>query len=976
MNTLTKLFSRQCYRSIPFWLLVLLALYSALGFIVLPKIIHNTITEQVNTRLGWQTEIQKIEFNPFLLTLTIEQLAITENKEASLSFTHFHADFELRSIIEGAYTFKNIELIDPNFHLQIDENGITNLQQALIEHPQIETDPAPVTDAAPSAIPKLLFDDISVKNGALSATDASRGEIIKHQLNPISFNLRSFSTFVEKGGDYQLQMALDDNQSFDWKGNIAVAPIASQGSFTIKGIKIERFWPYLEQFSPYQLRKSSTNLQANYALSYIDDRLQLQLNEAFITVNDIELADQQKSSPFINIKQIKIGPTKFDLLKQSVAITKIAIDTFNLEVVRDKSGELELLAPLNVFLAKNETEVTEATPQQEKAQTTPFLWSIDDIVVNNSAVQITDNFVQGGHVINIHNIGAKLSVLNQSLTNQQPFEFAYQVESSGENSFLGQLVAQPFSLNSQVKLSQLPITLIQPYIAEIAHISIDKGELSVDADVVLSIHDKDGLSGKFTGNIEFDDFESRDTLNDRRLLGWEKLAVTPLSINLSPLAIDIKKIALDKPYSRLVITEDRKVNFSQLMIENKTQSPTTQSSEPGPKIDIGEIMLKDGGAYFADLSLQPQFSTSIEQLNGEIKGLSSNNLESADVDIKGRVEEYGKVSIVGKINPLAGDLTTDINVNFDKIELTTMTPYSGRYAGYVIDKGKLSLDLNYKIANGILDGNNRLILDQFELGEKVNSEEAVDLPLKLALALFKDSDGIIDISLPTKGDMNSPDFEIGGIVMKALVNVLTKAITAPFSLLANIVGGDEDSLNAVSFTLGSATLDNEQKQNLKTVAALLTKRPQLILEMRVNVDGEQERKVLQQQAVTMLLDLNNKDPQQKIDAMELLFTQQTSEKELLEFKNKLVTAKDKQLQVDETAFNQQYQQALFDHLVLLQPVTNLQLSELAQQRISIIKNELIKVNRVDNKQVFALQPSLNGRAEDTLIETIFSLNTK
>lgn len=977
MNTFKKLFSRRFYRSITFWLLSLLALYSVLGFVVLPKLIHNTISEQVSTRLGWTTNIDKVEFNPFMMTLSIDKLAIADGKTEIISFSRFLADFEMRSITEGAYTFKNIALTDPNFHLMIDKDGNTNIQLALDAHPQPETEVTEVDDT-PTAMPKLLFDNISVENGALSATDASRGDVIKHQLNPISFNLQTFSTYIEEGGDYKLHISLDEGQSLDWKGNISIAPIASVGSFNLKGIRIERFWPYLAAFSPYQLRHSNTDIQANYALSYIDDRPQLQLNEALVAINDIKLADPQKTDPFVNIKQIKIGPTKFDLLKQSVMIDKVAIDTINLEVVRDKDGELALLAPLNAFLEKADEAPTEAVQAVGAEPTTPFLWSIDNIVIDNSVVQITDHFVKGGNAIKVHNIRAELSTLNQSLTNKQPFELAYQVASSGENSFSGELVAQPFSLQSKINLSQLPIPLIQPYVAEVAHVSIDKGALSIDGDATLAMHEKTGLSGKFNGNIDFSNFESQDTLNKQRLLGWEKLSVKPLALNLSPLSIAIKKVALTKPYSRLIITEDRKINFSELMIAQTPEKPQPKSpsSGPDPKIDIAEITIKDGGAYFADLSLRPQFGTSIEQLNGFIKGLSSSNLESADVDIKGRVEEYGKVAVIGEINPLSGDLTTDINVNFDKIELTTMTPYSGRYAGYVIDKGKLSLDLNYKIANGILDGKNRLILDQFELGDKVDSEEAVDLPLKLALALFKDSDGIIDISLPTKGDMNSPDFEIGGIVMKALVNVLTKAITSPFSLLANLVGGDQDALQSVSFTLGSATLDSTQKENLKTLAKLLIKRPQLILEMRVNVDSEQETRILQQQALTKKLDLNNKDQQQQLTAMESLLEKIEGKKAVTDIKNSLVATQDKKQEVDAAAFNKQYQQALFEHLSLLQPIASLQLTELAQQRISTIKNELIKVNKVDNQQIFALKSSLKATAKDAKINTIFSLTSK
>ena len=988
MSIFKKLLSRQFYRSIIFWFLFLLTLYTVFGFLLLPKLLDNTIRDQVNSHLGWQTDIEKIEVNPFLFTLTINHLAITENNTvintSPLSFSRFHADFELRSIIEGAFTFKNVELIDPSFTVLINQDGSTNIQQALLAHqlPALETQQQTEEDQhSPSALPKLLFDNISVVDGSLIANDHSQGELLTHKINPISFHLKAFSTYVEQGGEYQLQLALDDQQSLQWKGNIAVAPISSSGSFNIKGIHLHRFWPYIKPFSPYELRHSNVDLAANYALSFIDNQFQLTLNQAFVSLNDLQIADPQNSEHFVDIKQVKVGPTEFNLVEKSVAISNIEIDNIELDLLRDKNGELELLQPLAAF--NNSAPSTTEKADVKEQQSDPFLWSIDEININNSTVQVTDRSVAGDATIKLHDINASLSALNQSLSNEQPFSLSYKIESSQQNNFSGQLIAQPFSIDSNIKLAQIPINIIQPYLAEVANINIKSGNLSIDGNSKLALHDSQGLTGIFEGQIDIENFNSEDTVINRRLLGWEKLSVAPIKVNLSPLTIDIKQIALNKPYSRLIITEDRKVNFSQLMVENsnsKSKSKQENKAEAvtshSPSIEIAEISFKDGDAYFADLSLIPQFGTSIQQLNGAIKGLSSSKKQPADVDIIGSVEEYGKVSVQGQINPLADPLYTDMSVKFDKIELTTLTPYAGRYAGYVIDKGKLTLDLNYKISDGYLDGKNRLILDQFELGDNVESEESVDLPIKLALALFKDSNGVIDISLPTKGDMNSPDFEIGGLVMKALANVITKAVTSPFSLLANLAGGDEQSLNSVAFELGSANLNNEQKANLKTLASVLTERPQLILEMRVNVDSKLETIQLQQQALTKQLDLSNTDEQQKLNAMETLFTKQKGEKQLNILKQQIIATQDEQQKVDEKQFQQQYQQVLFDQLVKLQPIETLQLSELAQQRISVIKNELISVNKVGNQQIFALQPSLIANAEGTVINTIFSLNSK
>lgn len=983
MNTFKKCCSRQFYRTWPFWLLFSLSLYSVLGFYVLPKVIYNTLVQQVSTRLGWQTSIQKVQVNPFLFTLTITDLKILEGQSETIALQRFHADFELRSIIEGAYTFKNIELIKPIFNLSIAKDGITNIQKALTKHRQ--TEKVEQIDDAPFVMPKLLFDNISVKNGALSATDHSQSKIIKHQLNPISFNLDSFSTYVEKGGQYKLHISLGNNQSLDWSGQIAVAPLSSQGAFNIKGIRAEHFWPYVDSFSPYALHHSDVNLKANYALSFIDNHFQLTLDDAFVTLNEIKIALKSATNEFINIKQIKIGPTDFDLNQQSVAIKKVIVDTINLDLLRNKLGKIEQLSPLDSN--KNSSESTSSV-----STSPPFFWSINDIVITNSQVNFTDKSLTNNAKISIHHINASLLQLNHTLSNKQPFSLSYQVEASNENRLSGDLIAQPFKLNSEIKLSNIALNIVQPYLSELAHVTIKKGSLSLTGKAKLTMHKSKGLQGAFTGDLSITDFDSRDTLIKRRLLGWEALKLAPIKVTLLPLTIDIDKVILDKPYSRLVITQGREINFSQLMKQKaqKAEQKKTPSNEPAVAININQIDINSGSAYFADLSLHPQFGTSIQNLNGVIKGLTSDNLETADVNIKGTVEEYGKVLVVGKINPLSGDLYTDININFDKIELTTLTPYAGRYAGYVIDKGKLSLALNYKISKGYLDGQNRLILDQFELGEAVESDESLDLPIKLALALFKDSDGVIDISLPTKGDINSPDFEFGGLIMKPLLNIISKAVTAPFTLLANLVGSDEDALNSVEFNAASVTLNQQQKDNLSTLATLLKKRPQLILDMRVHVDSEHEGLILKQQAVSTRFDLTNKTPVQQISVMEdsLIETQGKTSVETL--KTQLIAQltaslistqdaeqeKENEPELDPALWNKQYQKLLFEHLVAQQLLRNLDLTELAQQRIAVIKHQLIKVNNVDNSQIFALNPSLNGKMENATISTVFNLSSK
>ncbi|WP_019614357.1 DUF748 domain-containing protein [Psychromonas ossibalaenae] len=989
MKYLQKLISRQFYRSPLFWVLSLTTGYSLAGFLLVPHLIHKTVVEQVELHLGWRAEIEKIEFNPYALTLTVHHLAVVDQQgKEQLAFNRYHMNFELRSIIEGAFTFADIELAGPSIKVEIDKNGVTNFQQALLSQ-QSKTAPEVQTAApADSALPKLLFDNIDVTAGSINIVDHSPVKTVKHQLDPVSFNLQNLSTFIKEDGSYHLDIALGDEQSINWNGTISLAPLRSSGALDIKGIKVHQFWDYLSEHAPYTLEHALAGFNGQYELSMAGESVELKIQQSMIQLDQINLADKQQAQRFADIKTITAGPLNFNLSEKKLQIDTVNIETANLLIERDKQGLLNILAPFADGSDSENTAETAAEAQESSSQSA-FQWSIADVILTNSQVNFVDKYPSTNAQIEINRINFNLEGLNQNLDADLPFNLSYYVNNSNENSVRGQVRPLPLKLQAHLGVNDFALPGLQPYINDAAHINLEQGKLSVSGDLNLNKDQHGEIQGDFQGAFNIKEFNSTDQRLKQRLVGWQSLDIAPLKVNFNPLSIALSRVELTKPYVRLIVTEDRSINFAQLVVDNKhTDKQTISSGEQETAqplaVKIDKIELKDGSAYFADLSLRPQFGTSIQNMNGAINGLSSDNLARADVNISGTIEEYGKMLLKGKINPLSGDLYTDINADFDKIELTTLTPYSGRYAGYVIDKGKLSLHLNYKIAKRFLDGNNRLILDQFELGSSVDSEESLDLPLKLALALFKDSDGIIDISLPTKGDMDDPDFAVGGLVMKAFINVLTKAVTSPFSMIANLVGGDPDKLNSVAFELGSAVLTKEQVTQLDTLAEVLNKRPQLILEIRAMVDEKQDGGALKQLKMDKLLKESggdSEDQKKRISVMQRLLTEYKGEIERSRLHNDMNTetaavnddAEDKTQQLQ--AVMDKYERSLYQALLVRQPLSSLELSTLAQQRISIIKAQLIKHDKVPNKQVFALQPSLTGEAQDSRISTTFTLTT-
>jgi hypothetical protein len=270
-------------------------------------------------------------------------------------------------------------------------------------------------------------------------------------------------------------------------------------------------------------------------------------------------------------------------------------------------------------------------------------------------------------------------------------------------------------------------------------------------------------------------------------------------------------------------------------------------------MSIGSVRVIDGSVNYADFWIQPNFAVGIQQLNGTIDGLSSDPKSRAKVKLEGKVDRYAPVSINGELNLMAATVYTDIKMSFKGLELTTMTPYSGHFAGYKIDKGKLSVDLSYKVDQRKLDAEQHFVIDQLQLGEAVESPDAVHLPLKLAVALLKDRNGVIDLPLPITGSLDDPQFKIGPIIWHALVNLLEKAVTAPFAAIGRLFGGHGEDMKFIDFAPGSAELDASSKQKLDGLTKALQEHTQLQLDVPLVYSPELDGPVLAKQKLDQKL---------------------------------------------------------------------------------------------------------------------------
>jgi outer membrane protein OmpA-like peptidoglycan-associated protein len=440
-------------------------------------------------------------------------------------------------------------------------------------------------------------------------------------------------------------------------------------------------------------------------------------------------------------------------------------------------------------------------------------------------------------------VEVELSPLNLDLQkfdslNGSPFVLKLDtgVGKQGKLTADGEVNLAPVSARLNVQTKDIDLRVAQSYISPFIRLELRSGMLG--SDLAVNLKSTEPLALSVTGRAQVDQLHTLDTLKTRDFLKWQQLVVEGLNYQHGD-SLSIDKINLLQPYARFMINDDRTTNIDDLLIPQPADSgakpaatkPAASKDKP-LGIHIGGIAINDGSANFADFSLTPNFATAIQQLNGSIGTIDSRQAKPASVDIKGKVDRYAPVTIKGAVNPFDPMASLDIATSFKRVELTTLTPYSGKFAGYRIRKGRLNLDLHYVITKGQLKAENKVVVEQLQLGEKVDSPDAVSLPLKLAIALLKDVDGKISIELPVTGDLNNPQFSVMPIVWQTLRNLIVKAAAAPFKLIGGLVsGGGSQDLGTVSFAPGSSDLSKDAEAALVKLSQALKERPALRLEI-------------------------------------------------------------------------------------------------------------------------------------------------
>ena len=480
----------------------------------------------------------------------------------------------------------------------------------------------------------------------------------------------------------------------------------------------------------------------------------------------------------------------------------------------------------------------EKAPEPSDSDGPPWVVQVNQFRLNGAAIRYADLALNDVAPMNISPLDLSVDNIDVSGVNPLDLKLTAQVNQRGIIEASGLLAWSPLVTDLNLNLKSVDLVSLQGWAGDVLNVLLTSGDISFQGNVKA---EGEPLKVVVNGEGQLGNFNIIDQKRSRDLLRWKNLDINGLDFVNEPLKVNVDSVKLGNFFARVMLLPNGELNLKQIVRQDETQASTDEQvqaaveqeeTKPMP-LYIGKIILQQGNVDFYDRFIKPNYHANLTGLTGQIGPIHSKR--SGSIDIKGSIDRTAPLEIRGSIEPFGPDLLLDIVAKAKEIDLPPFSPYSGKYVGYAIEKGKLSVDVHYHVEQGALTAENNVFLDQFTLGERVESEEAVSVPLELAIALLKNRKGEIDLHLPIKGSIDDPQFSLGSIILDAFINLITRAITAPFALLGSMLG-DGEELSEITFSPGSAFIEAAAESRLQTLSEVLKDRPALRLEIAGYVD--------------------------------------------------------------------------------------------------------------------------------------------
>ena len=772
--------------------------------------------------------------------LALAELAVEKKGGTGLGkITRLDVVIDSIDVFNNQTRLKSIKAHGLELHLARNRDGSLNTAD-LVTIPPKTTSVEPKKDSKPFG---YQVGDILIESGTLHFVDETLQRPYKTRLDNVRIAVAGLTNEPAKQADMEVSFDSDAKERVSHNGKIQLAPFVAEGKVDIESFKPGNLSPYYQDLLSLDIKEGSLDLSTRYRFEAKDDGSGLNFTDLTASLRTLRLDLAGQPAPLWQMASLAVKDASVDLPGKTVVIGTVQGRNGSGYIQREKDGTLNyariIKAPSSAPAAK----------KPAKNDDTPWKIEAKQIALDGFKIDIEDRAAAANPAkFTLSNLFVRID--NYSNAKNQPAKtrLRARINKNGALRLNGTAATNPLAAKLAVEAHDIDVMSLQPYFGDQVNFLLTGGRISTKGSFSLANGGTDTAKANYQGGIELYDFTSIEKDNKQDLVKWKNLGLHQFELSSEPLQVRIGEIDIIDFYSRLIIGPDGKINLQNLKASKEPQeeaapaqtaaSPAADTADTEKRVTIGKIKLRGGNINFSDFLVKPNYSANLTDVQGTISELKPE--APGDIDLQAKLDGAAPVDIDGKINPLGKELFLDIVADAREIEMNPFSPYSGKYVGYGIESGKLSFNVKYKVENRKLTAQNKIILNQLTFGERVESPQATKLPVLLAVALLKDRNGVIDVDLPISGSLDDPQFSVGGLVLRLVINIITRAVTAPFALLGSAFsGGGSDSgeeLSYIEFDSGRANLSQTAKGKIETLAKAMNNRPALRLELSGRAD--------------------------------------------------------------------------------------------------------------------------------------------
>lgn len=924
-------------------------------------------------------------------TAGLDNLEVTDAKKAPLV-----AAKQVRAALSDVRPLDNVFHLDA---LTLDGVRVDAVRgtDGAINFAQLGGKPAPAEakptklEPAPAAKPKpldVMVGKLQLTNSTVHWHDATTQPAADLTLEDLHGDIGVRTL----GGPTTLDVGakLAQGGTLNVKGNTSLEKNTGELELKLDGVKLAGIGPYLRQAGAPQLQNGALSADGKVALDFAPDKFNVRAEPLTASLADLSLAPATGKDTALRAKLLRADVKSLDLAARTLALNEVRADGLQIDALRKKDGTttLTLLDSAHPEAGKS------APPAKAKSNAPaekPWAVTVQTLKLDNSAVGFEDQSNSRPVKVRVEPLNVVVQNASTDLGKPVSVQIGAGLGAKGKLDVRGDVVPQPLKADLRVSSQNLSLAGFDPYLDKSLNAAVTSALLTMEGRLVLN--QGKALTVSYQGNATLGNVRLQDRVTSEDFLRWRSLALNRIQANYDGNTphVRVGAVALSTFYARVIINPNGRLNLQDIRVQSDEERRSLTQSEPAPAstpaaapaaasapagapvsavvssppapkaggadLRVDAITLQDGNIRFTDNFVKPNYTANLTAIGGTVGTISTAaNQPPADVTLRGSVDGTAPVDIHGKVNPLAPTAFVDLTAKADGVELTNLTPYSAKYAGYPIIKGKLTMDLHYLLDQGKLTADNHIFIDQLTFGDRVESKDATNLPVRLAVALLKNSRGEIDVRVPVSGSLDDPQFSIGGVILRAFVNLIARAVTAPFSLLASAFGGSGgEELGYIEFDPGTSTISQASIIKMDKLATALKDRPALKVDIVGRVDPEFDRDGLRREAVNrQIREQKLKDAGDAAEA-DTTVTPQEENKYLERAYKAAKFPKPRNMIGLAKSLPPEEMRKLMETNV---QVTDTDLRELAQRRANAVHVALAE--RVDPGRLFVVAPKLNA----------------